>query len=102
MYPTVHYVFDTATNVVPTEKGKPQSKLADLALSLLCETIQQHTVHDPVEDALDALASLQIYLWISLGSLSVILNHWGHYQMDRQAKIISIVQFCHMIHLAHN
>lgn len=45
--------------LVPTEKGKPQSKLADLALSLLGETIQQHTVHDPVEDA---LASLRIYL----------------------------------------
>ena len=57
-------VFDTVTNaslnaLVPSERGKVQSKLAGLALSLLGETIQQHTVHDPVEDA---LASLQIYL----------------------------------------
>ena len=64
MYPTVHCVYDTATNaslndLVPSEKGKPQSKLAGLALSLLGETIQQHTVHDPVEDA---LASIRIYL----------------------------------------
>jgi DNA polymerase III epsilon subunit-like protein len=72
MYPTVHCVYDTATNVslnalVPSERGKPQSKLAGLALSLLGDTIQRHTVHDPVEDA---LASLRIYLnlrWEPLG-----------------------------------
>ena len=63
MYPTVHCVFDTATNtslnaLVPSERWKPQSKLADLAISLLGETIQ-HTVHNPVEDA---VASLSIYL----------------------------------------
>ena len=64
MYPTVHCVFDTATSaslnaLVPTERGKPQSNLAGLALFLLGETIEQHTVYDPVEDV---LASLQIYL----------------------------------------
>ena len=79
MYPTVHCVYDTATNaslngLVPSERGNPQSKLAVLAISLLGETIQWHRVHDPVEDA---LASLQIYLkhkdlrW----EPSVILNH---------------------------
>ena len=64
MYPTVHCVYDTVTNaslnaLVPSERGKPQSKLAGLALSLLGETIQRLKVHDPVEDA---LASLRIYL----------------------------------------
>ena len=60
MYPTVHCVYDTATNaslndLVPSERGKSQSKLAGLALSLLGETIRRHTVHDPVEDALALL-----------------------------------------------
>ena len=80
MYPTVHCVYDTATDanlndLVPSERGKSQYKLAGLALSLLGETIRRYTVHDPVEDA---LASLRIYLKhvrISIGSPSVILNH---------------------------
>ena len=64
MYPTMHCVFDTATNaslnaLVPSERWKPQSKLAGLAISLLGETIQRQTVHNPVEDA---VASLRIYL----------------------------------------
>ena len=55
-----HCVYDTATNaslndLVPSERGKAQSKLAGLAYSLLGRTIQSATAHDPVEDATENL-----------------------------------------------
>ena len=59
-----HCVYDTATNarlnsLVLTERDKPQSKLAGLAIGLLGREIQLHSPHDPTEDA---FASLEIFL----------------------------------------
>ena len=62
----VHCVYDTADNaflncLVPSERGKPKSKLANLAHHLFGKTIQANEDghHDPVEDA---FAALEIFL----------------------------------------
>ena len=61
----MHCVCDTAENVdlnslVPSERGKPKSKLANLVHHLLGKTIQANKDgHDPVEDA---FAALEIFL----------------------------------------
>ena len=59
-----HRVIDTATStvlndLVPSERGKINSKLSGLASSLLGRDFQSGAVHDPVEDA---FASLEIFL----------------------------------------
>ena len=46
-------------SLVPTERDKPQSKLAGLAIGLWGREIQLHSPHDPTEDA---FASLKIFL----------------------------------------
>ena len=61
---TAHRVMDTATcndvnGLSYSEKGKINSKLSNLAPSLLGRSIQSSDVHDPVEDA---SASLEIFL----------------------------------------
>ena len=58
-----HCVYDTATNttlndLLPSERGKINSKLAGLASHLFGKDIQSDTVHDPVEDA---FASFYVY-----------------------------------------
>ena len=60
----VHCVCDTGKNtklsdLVPSEKGKPTSKLASLAKNLLGRDIQTDIHHNPIEDA---FATLQIFL----------------------------------------
>lgn len=61
MYPTVHCVYDTATNAslkVLVNCDNLQPKLASLAERLLGIKIQRHRVHNPRKDA---LASLRIF-----------------------------------------